>query len=136
MSNDQATFEAVLATLYFVPRPPPKGYTDKMASVTVGTPEAYFMLATYCFDLMRKLNYLVKIARPFAEHIPAELAAEILQHNEAINARDLTWEQRAKVAQDIMLGLYGEGGEEPELLLKKAAERVGREGKASPGAAR
>ena len=83
------------------------------------------MLATYCFDLMRKLNYLIKVARPFAEHIPADLAAEILKHNEAINASDLSWEQRAKKAQDIMLGLYAEGGDEPERLLKQAAGRVG-----------
>ena len=136
MPYDQANLEALLATLYAVPRPPPKGYTDKMASVTVGTPEAFFMLATYCFDLTRKLNYLIKVARPFAEHIPADLAAEILEHNDAINAQGLTWEARAKIAQDIMLGLYGEGGDEPERLLKQAADRVGREREPSPPSAR
>ena len=126
MSYEQSTIEGVLATLYVIPRPPPKGFTDKLGSVEVGTPEAYYMLATYCFDLTRKLEYLVKVARPFAEHIPPELAHEILEDNDAINAKGLTWEERAKVAEKIMLRLHREAGDGAERSLNEAADRVGR----------
>jgi hypothetical protein len=125
MSYDQATIEGVLATL-IVGQPPPKRRTEKLGSVEVGTHESFYLLATYCFDLSRKLLYLSKVARPFAEHIPPELAHEILEDNDAINAKGLTWEERAKVAEKIMLRLYDELADQYEQILKQAADQVGR----------
>lgn len=114
MSYEQNTIEAVIGTLDAVARTGPvKGRTDKLQSVTVGTPEAYYMLATYCFDLSRKLEYLTKVAHPFAEHVPSELAHEIVEDSNAINAENLTWEQRAKIAEKIMIQRHRELVEEP-----------------------
>ncbi len=124
MSYDQTTIEAVMATLHVVGQPPIRGVTDKLASVEVGSPEAFYLLATYCFDLTRKLEYFTKIARPFAEQVPPELASEILQDTEDINAGS-TWQQRAIVAQQIMIRLYQETGEEHDRLLLQSANRVG-----------
>ncbi|MGH7498306.1 MAG: hypothetical protein ACREL3_05590 [Gemmatimonadales bacterium] len=126
MSHEERAIAPVLATLYAVPRPPAKGRTAKLDSVKVGDPEAFYMLATYCFDLSRKLEYLTKVARPFAEHLPPELAHEILEDTEAINAPGLLWQERAIVAEKIMLRLLDEDGDEHDRLLKQSAEQVGR----------
>jgi hypothetical protein len=117
MSYDPAatTIEAVLATMHRVPQPPAKGFTDKFA--VLSTDEAIHMLATYCFDLERKLEYLTKVARPFAEHIPADLAQEIQNDTNEINKDGLNWEQRAKVAHDIMQRLH----KEHEAMLQTAS---------------
>jgi hypothetical protein len=109
MSQDQTTVEAVLATLHGISQPPPRGLTDKLASVTVGTPEAYYLLATYCFDLTRKLEYLTKVAASFADQIPPALAEQIHADTEAINdSKVQTWQERAEAAEKIMIRLHRE----------------------------
>jgi hypothetical protein len=93
-------------------QPPPKRSTPKLATVEVGTPDSYYLLATYCFDLSRKLMYLSKVATPFSDSVPAELAQEILSDTDAINAPGLTWRQRAETAETIMLRLHDELNQE------------------------
>ncbi len=126
MSYQQNDVQTVMATLYALSQGPPRGFTDKLASVEVGKPESYYMLATYCFDLERKLEYLTKVTLRFAEHIPPELAHEILEDNEAINAKGLKWEERAKNAEKIMIRLHRDGGEDAHRVLSESADRVGR----------
>ena len=93
--------------------------------MTVPSDEAFYLLATYCFDLSRKLEYLTKVARPFAEHMPPELAHEMIEDNDAIAAGQ-TWKERAIVAERIMLRLYAETGDEHDRLLLEAANQVKR----------
>jgi hypothetical protein len=108
MHNENTTIEAVLGTLSAGTTPPPKGLTEKLASVKVGEPESFYMLATYCFDLSRKLQYLSKAARPFMEHIPADLEQEIEKDTQQINGPNMSWKDRAEVAEKIMLRLHDE----------------------------
>jgi hypothetical protein len=98
-----------------------KGKSDKLASVTVGSPESVYMVATLCFDLYRRLLYMSKPARALREHIPMELAQEILNDDAAINAAD-GWEGRAKAAQEIMLRLHKELSKDWQRALERAAE--------------
>ena len=107
-SNEHRTMQAVMATLQKIPQPPIKGRDPKLARVEVGTPEAYYLIATYCFDLERKLEYLTKVARPFAQYMPQDLAQEIDEDTAAINADGLSWQQRAIAAEAIMIRLHEE----------------------------
>jgi hypothetical protein len=127
MPHDPNDPKAVLGTLYALGQGPPKGFTDKLGSVKVGTPEAYFMLATFCFDLERKLEYLTKVAGRFVEFMPPELAHDILEDTEAINAKGLKWEERAKIAEKIMIGLHRQTGEGAAQALRESANRVGQQ---------
>jgi hypothetical protein len=125
MSYDNATTDAVLGTLSAGTQPPPRGRTGKLDSVEVGSPESFYLLATFCFDLSRKFEYLSKVARPFADQIPPELASEILDDSQAISAA-LTWKDRATIAESIMLRLHDELGDENARVLQRAADQVGR----------
>jgi hypothetical protein len=125
MSYSQASIEAVLGTLSAGTQPPPRGRTGKLESVEVGSPESFYLLATFCFDLSRKFEYLSKAARPFAEQIPPELASEILDDSQAISAAT-TWKDRATRAESIMLRLHDELGDENARALQRAADQVGR----------
>lgn len=102
----------------------PKGRTAKLASVEVGSADSVYMLAAFCFDLFRRLQYMSKLARPFADQIPPEIAREILADQEAINADGLNWRQRAEAAEQIMLRLHGELADEWDSNLRRAAEQV------------
>lgn len=126
MPYEHIPIEAVLGTLSAGTQPPPTRRTGKLASVEVGSPESFYLLATYCFDLSRKLEYLSKVARPFASQIPPELAHEILEDTDAINAKGLTWQERAEAAEKIMLRLHHELADDHERALKESADRVGR----------
>jgi hypothetical protein len=68
------------------------------------------MVATYCFDLMRRLEYLIKVAQPFAEHVPPELSVRFMLDSNKINAPD-TWKGRAEAAEKVMLELSRESGD-------------------------
>src|SRR5687767_6036128 len=107
------TIEAVLATIGTVPKPPPKGKERKLEKLKVGTPEFSYMLATYCFDLQRKLLYLCQVAHPFDKFMPEGLAKQIQADTRDIN-KGRTWEERAREAEQVMLRLYGEVEPRPQ----------------------
>ena len=99
----------------------PRLLSPKLASVKPGSTESYYMLATFCFDAARKMEYLFKALRPFAERGDPGLAGEIKRHNDHINAPDLTWEERARRAESVMLELCEDIGEDHEALLNRVA---------------
>lgn len=99
-------------------------YTSrKLGSVELRSDEFLYLLATFCFDFSRRMDYLFKATREFAPEAMQKLASEVLDDHEAINASGLTWKQRAERAEAIMLRLAGEVGEEHAKALKKAARR-------------
>lgn len=97
--------------------------SPKLASVEVGSPDSVYMLATFCFDLYRRLQYMAKIARPLAEHMPPEIAREMIADNEEINAGK-GWRERAETAEKIMLRLHRELSGDWERELRRASEQV------------
>ncbi len=81
------------------------------------------MLAAFCFDLSRKVNYLFQATRDFASQADPALARLMMDDNNAINEDGLTWEQRARIAEQIMLRSVAELGNQHEQALRAAAER-------------
>ena len=97
--------------------------TAKLDSVKIPTDEDYYMLATFCFDLSRKMNYLFRATREFASDGDQDLARQLIADNDAINAKGLSWEQRARIAEGIMLRTVNELWEEHEQALRNVAGR-------------
>jgi hypothetical protein len=104
----------------------PRLQSPKLSSVKPGSTESYYMLATFCFDAARKMEYVFKALRPFAERGDPDLAREIKSHNDHINAADLTWEERARRAESVMLELFAQIGEDHEDVLNRVARGRGR----------
>jgi len=88
----------------------PKGATPKLASVGQDVDQRFFMLATFCFDLSRKLKYICLALREHWEDADPEFARRVLQDNELINPGpgSLSWEEMAQRAEDVMKGLWQE----------------------------
>ena len=78
------------------------------------------------FDLSRKVNYLFRATRDFVLEADPELAQLLIEDNNVINEDGLTWEQRARRAEAIMLRSVGELGEQHEQALQEVAGRGAR----------
>jgi len=108
---DRGSIEAVLGTLYVLGQGPVRGFTGKLDSVKGPKDhEAFYLVAAYCFDLMRRLEYLIKVARPFFDRVPPDLSVRFMLDSEKINAPD-TWKGRAEAAEKVMLDLLKESSD-------------------------
>ena len=101
---------------------------DAGGPVRPGTDEGFYMLATYCFDLQRKMEYLYKVTRAFALQGDPALARQLLEDERQINGGKLSWKERALRAEARMLELQEEIGAEHRQLVKRVARRRPRGG--------
>ncbi len=88
----------------------PRGLTSKLDSVGTDPDERFFMLATFCFDLSRKLKYITLALQEFYRDAPPELAKKIRDHERYINPKpdSIPWEEMARRAEQVMKELYAE----------------------------
>lgn len=88
----------------------PRGLTPKLASVGDDPNERFFMLATFCFDLSRKLKYVSLALQEFYKDAPPEFAKKIRDHERFINPKPnpISWEEMARRAEQVMKELYDE----------------------------
>jgi hypothetical protein len=93
----------------------PRGQTPKLESVGDDPDERFFMLATFCFDLSRKLKY---ISHALREYYPGrdtpppgpEFAQTILDDECYINPKptEISWKEMATRAEEVMKRLHKE----------------------------
>jgi hypothetical protein len=111
MSNGTSATAAQLGTIGLGTDNHPKGLSPKLDSVGTDPDERFYMLATYCFDLSRKLKYISLALEPFWDSTKPEDARRIKHENEVINPPDepeLPWKERAQRAEDVMKKLWSE----------------------------
>ncbi len=105
----------------------PKGATPKLESVGQDVDKRFYMLATFCFDLSRKLKYICLALREHWPDADPAFAKRILQDNEFINPGpgSLSWEEMAIRAEEVMKGLWQEIQQEHfEENLREIAARA------------
>lgn len=119
--RDATSAERAIGNLCMISERSVTHRSPKLAEVEPGSPESFYMLATFCFDLSRRMNQLYKATRALARAAEPELASEILRDNEAINKAGMSWQQRAEAAEQIMLRLVAEIGEEHQAVLREIA---------------
>ena len=93
----------------------PRGQTPKLESVGDDPDERFFMLATFCFDLSRKLKYISHALREYypgrdARPPGPEFAQTILDDECYINPKPTTisWKEMAIRAEKVMVRLHKE----------------------------
>ena len=100
--------------------------------VKPNTEEGFYLLATFCFDLERKMEYLYRATRTFALKGDPQLARELLADQESFNIDGLTWKERAQRSEARLRELQRQVGPEHERLLREVAK--GSTGEAPKGA--
>jgi hypothetical protein len=122
--NGRDSVETAIGNIAIISEKSTTGSSPKLESVKIGSDESYYMLAAFCFDLSRKVNYLFKGTRDFAPEADPELAQRLIEDNEAISESGLTWAERARRAEAIMLRSAGELGEQHERVLNEVAGKA------------
>ncbi len=89
-----------------------------------GNPEARdYLIAAYCFDTARKLEYFYKATRRYALEADPELAAEIKRDNEALAKTSGNWKATAETAEGILLRLMADVVPDHKAILELAARK-------------
>lgn len=124
------TADAALGAIAMATNNHPKGASSKLDSVGSDPDERFYMLATFCFDLSRKLKYISLALEQHWDTADPELARRILDDNEFINPTDpddpdrrLPWKDMAHRAEDVMKKLWSELHHEKghnDTLIKRA----------------
>ncbi len=85
----------------------PKGLSDHFPT---DQDERFFMLATFCFDLSRKLKYISLALSDFYGDADPKFAARIQADERYINPKPeaISWEIMAHRAEEVMKRLYQE----------------------------
>lgn len=88
----------------------PRGLTTKLESVGSDPDERFYMLATFCFDLSRKLKYITLALQEFYREAPPEFAKLIRDHERYINPKPDTipWEEMARRSEQVMKELFAQ----------------------------
>jgi hypothetical protein len=88
----------------------PRGLTPKLESAGTDPDERFYMLATFCFDLSRKLKYITLALQEFYKACPPEFAKQIRDHERYINPKPdmISWEEMARRAEEVMKAMYAE----------------------------
>jgi hypothetical protein len=88
----------------------PRGLTPKLDSAGTDPDERFYMLATFCFDLSRKLKYITLALQEFYREAPPEFAKMIRDHERYINPKPDTipWEEMARRSEQVMKELFAQ----------------------------
>ena len=107
--------EAALGAIALATNNHPKGASSKLDSVGTDPDERFYMLATFCFDLSRKLKYISLALEHHWDEADPELAKRILDDNDFINPEDpkdltkrLPWKDMAHRSEDVMKKLWSD----------------------------
>jgi hypothetical protein len=85
----------------------PTKRSPKLATVNWNSEEGFYLLATYCFDLARKMKYLFDATKEFGADADPAFKARAFQATNDINSTSLTsWKQRAQLAEDLLHEMY------------------------------
>ena len=104
--------------------------SPKLQSVEPDQSEAYYLLATYCFDLQRKMQYLYRILNRVARRVADQgledeqlraISKELLADEEKLNGPGMTWRQRAEGMERRMIELHAMIEKDREELLRRFA---------------
>lgn len=87
-----------------------------------GSKEGFYMLAAYCFNLARKMEYVFKATREFGREADPALARDIKRIGDAIYGDPKSsWQEIAKKEEGALLDVFKEIEAEHERLLNAAA---------------
>jgi hypothetical protein len=89
-----------------------RGLTPKLGSVGADPDERFYMLATFCFDLSRKMKYISLALQEYYDDAPPEFAKKIRDHERYLNPRPeenfIPWKEMATRAEEVMKQLWSE----------------------------
>ena len=115
--------ERALGTICVIADSIPRRKSRKL-TVEPGSKEGFYMLAAYCFNLARKMEYVFKATREFGREADPTIARDLKAAAEAIYGNPKSsWQEIAEREEEALLRVFGDIEAEHDRLLDAAASR-------------
>jgi hypothetical protein len=127
MNGDTTRIKKALGNLALMADQSVKQQSPKLSLPQIkGLDEATAMLATYAFDLARRMEYLYLATAEFGPEGSPKLARRLKKERAHLNegtVKSISWQKRAQRAQKLLLKLHAEVGAAHDRLLDKVAAK-------------
>lgn len=100
----------------------PKMSSNKLKGIKPGTEEAFYLLAAYCFNLSRKLEYFFLAAREFGIDADRAVVQRLKRDRDELARAGSEWRAIAEKEEELMRRLYDEIKDDYEALWKRVSE--------------
>jgi hypothetical protein len=98
---------------------------NKLLGIKPGSDEAFYLLAAYCFNLSRKLEYFFLAAREFGLDADRTVVQRLKRDRDELARAGSEWRAVAEKEEELMRRLYGEIKDDYEALWNRVAEGGG-----------
>jgi hypothetical protein len=127
MNGDTTRIEMALGNLALMADQSVKQQSPKLSLPQIRElNEVTAMLATYVFDLARRMEYLYLITAEFGPKGSPKLARRLRRERALLNegtVKTVSWQKRARRAQKLLLEAHAEVGAAHDRLLARVAAR-------------
>ena len=100
----------------------PKMSSNKLEGIDPGSPESFYLLAAYCFNLSRKLEYFFLAAREFAPEADYKVIQRLKRDRDELAETASDWRSIAVKEEALMRRLYDEIKGDYEAVWRRVAE--------------
>ena len=130
MNRDTTRIEKALGNLALMADQSVKQQSPKLSLPQIrDLDEVTAMLATYAFDLARRMEYLYLATAEFGPEGSPRLARRLRKERALLNegtVKSISWQKRAQRAQRLLLQAHARVGAAHDRLLDRVAARRGR----------
>jgi hypothetical protein len=127
MNGDTTRIEKALGNLALMADQSVKQHSPKLSLPQIkGLDEVTAMLATYAFDLARRMEYLYLATAEFGPKGSPKLARRLKKEHARLNqgtVKSVSWQKRARRAQRLLLKVHAEVGAAHDRLLDRVAAK-------------
>jgi hypothetical protein len=121
--EDHMSAERALGSICIIADSIPRKTAPKL-TMEPGSKEGFYMLAAYCFNLARKMEYVFKATREFGREADPTLARDIKTTGDEIYGNPKSsWQEIAKKEEEALLRVFRDIEAEHERLLNAAVNR-------------
>jgi len=107
----------------------PKMSSNKLEGIKPGSDEAFYLLAAYCFNLSRKLEYFFLAAREFAPEANRAVVQRLKRDRDRLAGAGTDWRTIAVTEEELMRQLYVEIEKDYDALWRRVTEEGDDEGR-------
>jgi hypothetical protein len=100
----------------------PKMTSNKLKGIKPGSDESFYLLAAYCFNLSRKLEYFFLAAREYGLDADRAVVQRLKRDRDELARAGSEWRAIAEKEEELMRRLYDEIKDDYEALWKRVTE--------------
>lgn len=94
----------------------PHMFDNKLKGLKPGSDDAFYMLAAFCFNVSRKLEYFFLATKEFGQDADRAIALRLKRDRDELASAGTDWHSIAVKEEELMRRIYGEIKDDYEAL--------------------